>query len=301
MIELACATDDAYAPHCGTMLHSALARRAHAGTRVHVLHADLSGENRERLEQVVERAGSTLNWLRIDATALAGFPSQQFHIACWYRVLLPQLLPGVPRVLYVDSDTIVLDDLAALWDQPLDGRLFGAVVNPLYPFMPDRARLLGLGGPADYLNSGVLLLDLDRMRAAGITDRLRAYAGEHPSNAYPEQDALSVVCRGQWLALHPRWNVQTTLYDLSAARLPMPQREVAEALSKPAIVHFIGPLKPWHFLCRHPLRTEYENHRRQTPWPEFEPEGRTLVNRLLRPFDLGTQLRLRRLIRGIRA
>ena len=282
------------------MLHSLLAHQTPGSVRVHVLHgAALSHDNRERLERVVAGSAASLRWVAVGPGELAGLPATRFHVACWYRVLLPALLPDVSRILYLDADALVLDDLQPLWASDLQGRLFGAVVNPMYPFMPDRPRLLGLAGPAEYLNSGVLLMDLDRMRTTGLTGRLRAYARQHPDNPWPEQDALSVVCRGDWRALHPRWNVQTALYDVAAKQLPFPRAEVAQAKAHPAIVHFIGPLKPWHYLCRHPLRQLYERHRRQTPWPRFELEGRTLGNRLLRPLSLEMQLRVRAMARRL--
>lgn len=299
-LSIACATDDAYAPHCATMLHSLLAQDIQPPPRIFVLHdAALSAESRSGIEQVARDGGAALRWLEVTPEEVDGFPGTRFHISCWYRVLLPRLLPDLSRVLYIDADTLVLDRLEDLWETDLRGNTFGAVINPLYPFMPDRAHELGLAGPAEYLNSGVLLMDLERMRAIGLVERLRAYARQHPRNPWPEQDALSVVCRGDWLALPPRWNVQSTLFDLHPSRLPFPADEVRRARQQPGIVHFIGPLKPWHYLCRHPWRKLYVEHRRQTAWAAFELEGRTWKNALLRPFSLGAQLKARELYRKL--
>lgn len=300
LLEVACATDDAYAPHCATMLHSLLAHHEPSRLRVHVLHqAALSPDSRARLRQLVEGSGAALNWLEVSEPQLRGFPRTRFNVACWYRVLLPELLPGVPRVLYLDSDMIVRDDLRPLWCTDLQDRLFAAVVNPLYPFMPHRWRLLGLAAPAEYLNSGVLLMDLDRMRGTNVVEHLRAYARAHPQNPWPEQDALAVVCRGQWLAVPPRWNAQNTVFDLRPQQLPYALEDAVQARQAPAIIHFIGPAKPWHYLCRHPLRHAYAEHRRRTPWPRLELEGRTWRNRLLRPLSLHRQVQLQGIYRDL--
>lgn len=300
VIEVACATDDAYAPHCGAMLHSLLAAHARGTIRIHVLHRGLDGVHQSRLRQVAEQGAAELRFLPIGQDRIAAFPSRRFHESCWYRLLLPELLPTTPRVLYLDVDGIVMADLHDLWNTDLAGMPFGAAVNPLYPFMLPRWRELGLDDAREYLNSGVLLMDLERMRTEEVAARAETYAAEHPDNPWPEQDALSVVCRERWLRLHPRWNVQTTLFDLDDSALPLEPGEAAVARARPAFVHFIGPLKPWHYLCRHPLQGEYLRHRRQVPWPEAAPEGRTLLNRLLKPLSLGMQLRVRRLIRKVR-
>lgn len=298
---VACATDDGYAPHCAAMLHSLLAHHPAGSVQVYVLHGTgtLSEASRGRLSEVAAGGDAAIDWLEVRPADIAAFPATRFHPACWYRVLLPDLLPRAPRVLYLDADLIVLEPLDELWSADLRGRAFAAVVNPLYPFMPDRAATLGLASASEYLNSGVLLMDLERMRATGLAARLRAYAQDHPDNPWPEQDALSVVCRGEWAALPPRWNAQTTVFDLADGQLPYPPDQAREARQRPAIVHFIGPLKPWTYLCRHPLRHVYARHRRQTPWGEFEPEGRTLANRLLRPLSLGAQLKARALYRTL--
>lgn len=303
MIEVACGTDEHYAPHCATMLQSLLSNNRGADLRIHLLHDEqLRPETLSKLGQLVQGAGAAFQALPVPAFLLGKLPGHRFHVSCWHRILLPTLLPDAPRVLYLDADMLVLGDLRPLWDTDLRGQLFGAVINPLYPFMGDRiTRELQLSGPEAYLNSGVLLMDLAALRRAAITARVREYAGAHPDNAWPEQDALSVVCQGQWLRLPPRWNVQTTLFDLAKSALPFPQDQIKEALTQPVIVHFIGPVKPWHYLSRHPLRHLYAEHRRQTPWPQFDLEGRTWKNMLLRPFSLGTQIRLRKLLRAARA
>lgn len=301
MMEVACATDDRYAPHCGTMLHSLFTHNRPDQIRVHLLHDEtLSRENRDRLAFVAAKFGAQLNCVPVEHSLVRDFPDKQFHVSCWYRIVLPALLPDISRILYLDADMLILDNLQPLWETSLQGCTFAAVSNPLYPFMPDRPRVqLGLAQRSDYLNSGVLLLDLDRMRAEAVTQKVLAYARARPDNPWPEQDALSVVCNGRWLRLHPRWNAQTTFFDLKDSQLLYPAEESRAAKERPAIVHFIGPMKPWHYLCRHPLREVYAKHRQLTPWPDFDLDGRTLENWLLRPLSLGTQIRVRRIIRKI--
>ncbi len=59
---------------------------------------------------------------------------------------------------------------------------------------------------------------------------------------------------------------------------------VREARAHPALVHFEGPdvAKPWHYLCTHPRRRDYLQHRRATPWRNEIIDGRTGANVVLR-------------------
>src|SRR5207253_2694079 len=101
-------------------------------------------------------------------------------------------------------------------------------------------------------------------------------------NPYPDQDALNALCSRRHVSLHPRWNAQTSLWDLPTHQLPFSPDEIRETRASPAIVHFIGPFKPWHYLCTHPYRARYFEHLAATPWPAAEVERRTVVNRALR-------------------
>jgi len=295
VLELACSSDAGFLPHVSAMLHSVLAHNP-PGQRVRVwlMHAGaLPADGCERLRTVVEGGGARLEFLPIPRDMLRGFPTERFHEAAWYKVLLPELLPQLERVLYIDADIIVADSLWPLWQTDLQNQLYGAVTNPLYPYMRNWPKEdLGLDDPRDYINTGVLLLDLKRWRQEDTVAALRDYGAAHPQYTCPEQDAMSALIPRRRVHLHPRWNVQSTVFELPPRRLPFTPREVAEARSNPAVIHYIGPFKPWHYLCKHPLRGLYFEHLRQTPWPLRPLEGRGLFNRVLKPLPLRMQRRL---------
>jgi UDP-glucose/galactose:(glucosyl)LPS alpha-1,2-glucosyl/galactosyltransferase len=192
----------------------------------------------------------------------------------WYRVLLPELVPEADRLLYLDVDTIVTDSLTPLWRLDTGGALVGAVTNVLLDKHRHRPGALGLEAEA-YFNSGVLLMNLDEMRRAGVPEAIRDYAvSEGPALDWPDQDALNVILGKRRLALHPRWNCMNALW-LREARETFAESELAEAVNRPAIRHFEGPgdNKPWHADCRQRHLEMYFAHRRRTPWPVCRREG----------------------------
>jgi SAM-dependent methyltransferase len=199
-----------------------------------------------------------------------------FGPAMWYRVALPELLPAVSKVLYLDIDTIVLDRLAPLWELDLHGHLLAAVTNVPMPWHVHRASELGLD-PSHYFNSGVLLMNLDLMRrqdfATQLTDCVRTSAD---SLLWPDQDALNLMSAGRRLELHPRWNCMNSFRsNRSTAASLFGEDALDEALRAPAIRHFEGPgaNKPWHLLHDRQEQRLYAQHRGATPWPTYRPEG----------------------------
>lgn len=287
MIHVACASDANYLPHAAAMMHSLLAQPHPAAITLHLLHAPgLDAALLGQLREFVTAQGAILRCHTIPDERVAGLPQMgRISRVMWFRVFLPELLAESPRVLYLDCDTIVMDNLESLWQMPLDGALLGAIGNVFEAGQETRPARLGLAGPAAYFNSGVLLLNLDAWRREGITQRLLALARDPAARlVWPDQDALNLVCAGRWQPLHPRWNCQNSLYFFRQAGAVFGAAIVREATAQPGILHFEGGelAKPWHFLCKHPLRGEYLRHRARTPWPLAAPEGRTPMNRLLR-------------------
>jgi lipopolysaccharide biosynthesis glycosyltransferase len=296
-LHVACAVEgDEYLAHTATMLHSVLARNQDATMHVHLLHGpDITERQEEQLAEMVVRHGGEISYLRVADDEVAGLPTKGFTgKATWYRIFLPGLLPEVDRLVYLDSDVLVLESLVPLARTDLRGNLVGAVTNVYRHDHLDRLAALGLD-PDRYFNAGVLLMDLDAMRRSGTTDALLSYGRQNSSAIeWRDQDTLNVVLANRRLALHPRWNVMNSFGWPHAAEL-FGAEAVREARRHPAIRHFEGPEdnKPWHFMCEREGRHRYGEHRRRTPWPRYRREGVTVRNVLRRG-----RRRLRRLRRG---
>jgi lipopolysaccharide biosynthesis glycosyltransferase len=280
------------------MLHSVLANRGERAVHVHFLHeAELPARSLELLAGMVERNGGAISFLLIKDEEVTGLRTTSILPAShWYRIFLPELLPELSRILYLDSDLIVLDSLDSLWETDLGDACLAAVTNVFQSDHLHRPAALGLSDPHVYFNSGVLLMNLDVMRRDGVTGTLVDYAlAHHAKLDWPEQDALNVVLGDRRLWLHPRWNLMNSILLFPASADVFGMDVVAAARRRPAIRHFEGPgvNKPWHYLCDREMREVYFEHRRQTPWPRVTLEGRTprnVLKRLVRDAGLPTRL-----------
>ena len=294
-LHVACNVSDAFAADAAAMLASLVHSNPADDLHVHLLHDDsLSPESVAALAGIAHRAGASLTPLHVDPVQVGALPaSDRFPPLTWYRVLLPELLPELPRVLYLDTDTLVLAPLRPLWELDLEGAWLGAVANPLFRSMRSRVESdLGLPPGAPYFNSGVLLLDLDAWRAHGVTRRVTDLVEGGAAVEWPDQDALNAVLHGRWRELHPRWNAMPALFELPRRHCPHPAAEVREAVADPAVVHFVGPHKPWHYRNRHPLRAEWFRHLQTTPWAGRPVEGRSARHVVLRPLPALWSLRI---------
>lgn len=285
VLRLACASGPAYAAHTAAMLHSVIEHRGDLELRAHYLVGPgFPSRTARRIAEMVERHGASIEFRVIPEDRVSGLPAaRSFDRAVWYRLLLAELLEDADRVLYLDGDVIAMDDLRPLWQADLAGSYAAAVPNVWDPWNAGRPAQLGLAGPHEYLNSGVVLLDLDRLRADDMSARLIDYARRNADRLpFLDQDVLSIVFAGRWTRLHPRWNCMNSVLLSDAADELLGAEAVAQARRSPGIRHFEGPSvnKPWHILCEREHRAEYFRHRRATPWPRVRPEGVTPANLL---------------------
>jgi lipopolysaccharide biosynthesis glycosyltransferase len=286
MLHVACSTDGRFAADCAAMLASLMASNRDVGVHVYLLHdASLSKDAVRDLRGLVISAGGALETIsETEARSVALPRSERFPVQAWYRVLLPELLQHLERILYVDADALITSSLSPLWKIDLHGCLVGAVTNPLFASMVPRLQSeLGLPDGRSYFNSGVLLMDLNGWRTAGTTQAVIDFATRHRGLVWPDQDALNGVLHASRHHLHPRWNAMPGLWELPRRYMPYSVQETAEAAEDPAIVHFVGPHKPWHYRSKHPYRAEFFRYLSQTPWRGRDIEGRSLWQAALRP------------------
>lgn len=161
-------------------------------------------------------------------------------------LLLPDVLPAnVPRVLFLDADVLVLDDVGVLWEEQLGPRALAAAPDGAIPrcgsprAVKDR-HALGVPDNARYFNAGVLLMDLDAWRQRSIAPRALEYLERVGNRAdFVHQEALNAVAWNDWLPLQARWNL---LASVAGRRF---DSYGPDARGRPGIVHFAGRVKPW--------------------------------------------------------
>jgi lipopolysaccharide biosynthesis glycosyltransferase len=167
-------------------------------------------------------------------------------------------------VLYIDSDTTVMGDVRELWASDLKGAPIGAVIDH-YNKSDEWAQKWQLPAEkARYFNSGVLLIDLEKVRAEKLFSRaLDFFVRNDKELLFADQDALNYAAWGRWTALDPAWNVQRFMTPAEFAAQPA-ERQVKDGI--PKLVHFIGWEKPWLPNKWHPWAWAYWQNLERTPF-----------------------------------
>jgi lipopolysaccharide biosynthesis glycosyltransferase len=277
-------------------VHSCLQANSDDAVQFHILHdGSVVPGDQARLRSLVGDGPSQLDFIGVESQRLSSLPSTpEFGPIVWLRFMIPELLSSTSRALYLDSDTFVTGSLRPLWETPMGESPLAAVANVVEPAIRDHVAHLGVSYPGGLFNSGVLLLDLDRMRGEDSAHALFGFAHDNRERLrWPDQDALNAVFAERWWALHPRWNAQNSFWLWHDWSLEVFDRTtLEEAMADPGIRHFEGPnvAKPWHYLCPYPGRRQYRAALARTPWAGTPPIDRTIATRLIRALPRSTQL-----------
>ena len=147
---------------------------------------------------------------------------------------------------------VIRHPLTALYDTYMGGASIAGVTDRLC-LKEDQVRRMekewGIA-PGHYINAGVILMDLERMRDSGAARRALEIAYKTPFQ-YVDQDVLNQACQGEVMLLPKKYNIcpKDNLQDMKAFRMLLPEHADLfsdEALHDPVIVHYIGKSKPWN-------------------------------------------------------
>lgn len=183
-------------------------------------------------------------------------------VVTYARFVLPEILAGIDRVLYLDVDMLTRRDLTGLYETDLEGKALGAVVDhtlvDVLPYIgaefgpagrtrPSKDYVTDIVGMADwtrYFNAGLLLIDVPALVASGRIDVARAYLRKKGAVAINnDQDALNHAFDGDYRILGPEWNcIANFMHALGEDFTGRPG--LRAAWGDPAIAHYAGA-KPW--------------------------------------------------------
>lgn len=227
--------------------------------RIFVVTADLPAET-ERLFSDFAGPGVSISVVRASSKELSSLHVPEEGSSCvatpaaLLKFSLGELLPGLDRVLYMDGDVIVRSDLGEIFDLDLCGNVLAAApdTGSLYCRRPVHDEVAG------YFNSGVMVIDLAKMRSEGLAEKLIAAKRESPDGMLMDQDVFNRVLDGRTVRMPPRFNCLATnllrafsagLIDIEAfnAAFGTSYSDFGAFLGDAAVLHFASREKPWKF------------------------------------------------------
>ena len=257
MVPVVMAADENYVIPASVTIASLL-RNAAPETRYDIyilIPGDFPSVSRLLLQQFEQRyPGCKINFLEVEETFERGhLDSAHLTKATFYRLLIPTLLPQHSKCIYLDTDVVVNTDLTKLYRTDMEGFYIAGVRDVWYTYCAERieyeAERLNLPSADNYINAGVLVMNLDELRKQGLQKTFVEL-----SATFNDQDILNICCCNNIKMLPFTFNVlapyicrEKGRYHVKEAYADVyPEDEQNAAMKSPAIIHYIASEKPWN-------------------------------------------------------
>lgn len=156
-------------------------------------------------------------------------PTAHLNYATYFRYLIPNHTEE-DRVLYLDSDMIVTQDLSDLFELDMQGYPVAAVED--------------LPTTSDKFNAGLLLIDNKKWREEDVVTQLFDLTAQHHHEVYGDQGILNLAFHDNWYRLPLTYNLQVGSDSQQFTLGDMVWYDLFKG--KPAVIHYTTGLKPWH-------------------------------------------------------
>ena len=203
-----------YSRYAGVVMTS-IFENTKSRVTVHLLHDNtLTEDNRRKFLRTAEKYGQCIKFLDMTphvaqlGEELVEIVRKTWSIGTLYRLLIPDFLP-LSRVIYLDCDVLVNLDIQELWDIDMEGKCLAGVADCTKRFSANSFRIHLLGGShSSYVNAGVLLMDLERIRERdNFLEVCPAWFKEHHRLAnLADQDFLNVFFQDSIRLIPGRFN-----------------------------------------------------------------------------------------------
>jgi len=275
-ISIVVASDNHYAIMLAALIKSIEENhKTEEGLDFYILDDGISVINKEKINASVNPAVTNLIWLKTGVIVPPDITIPIDHTAMpfttYYRLFAPGIVPKeVERVIYLDSDMIVLKDISKLWNTDIENKLFAAVqdwqltVSCSWGGIPNYEQL-GIPADTSYFNAGLLVIDTKKWRAEDVTRRVIEFMNENMRFVnFADQYGLNGLLYNQWYKLNPGWNWFAQFDN-----------------EEPFIIHFLD-IKPIfkNYRSKPEFKDAFYKYLRLTPFRDYKPVSN--YNRILK-------------------
>lgn len=210
----------------------------------YIIDGGLSAGDKRDIERLKSVKKFSCVYIETDSARMSRFPGHRCSVCAYYRVLLPELLPHLDKIIYLDCDLIVLKSLRELWDTELE-EAGVAAARDFIDYVKDEELnykhqvRIGMDIRLPYFNSGVLLINLAELRAMRFSEVFFRVRKELDTVLrFSDQDVFNHIFQNKLKLLPQGWNFQAPLLMLPEAKLDTLETDIA-------IIHYTTDAKPW--------------------------------------------------------
>lgn len=240
-INICFSIDKKFVDFCATSMVSVI-KRSKASLNFFIVHdGSINDHDKYKITTLKEIRDFNLEFIVFDKTTINGIDktnSPHISSVTYLRLMLPSILDNLSKVIYLDSDIIVEKDIKDLYDIPFDGT---CILGCRSMNSEENSKRLGLKNVIQYINAGVMVIDLDKMRSLNIEEKFLLFLKNTKHLLLNnDQDVINyVLYKSKLIKLIPQnWNTEI--------RSDIKIKDNYKAIfNNPYIYHYITADKPW--------------------------------------------------------
>ncbi|MBB5436373.1 lipopolysaccharide biosynthesis glycosyltransferase [Pedobacter sp. AK017] len=270
-IYIVCVCDNHYAILLAALIKSIeINHKSNEIIEYFIVEDGISRENKNRITNSIHQNATVIHWLPMKSClpeeAKIPIDKSSLPLNIYTRLFIPHFIPDtVNKVIFLDVDMIVLEDISKLWHTDLENNIVGAVQDQFIQLVSrwggvSNYKELGIAEDNKYFNAGLMVIDIQKWKAADITDKVIQCIFKNSALAqFQDQYGLNAVLAKDWKELDALWNRFAYSED-----------------KRPFLIHFTG---------RKPIYKTYEfsedykkiffEYLNQTDWKNFKPISET--------------------------
>lgn len=236
-----------------------------------IVEDGITTKNKNRITNSLSSDKTVIHWLPmaqcLPDNAKLPIDKSSLPLNVYVRLFIPFFIPETTkRVIYLDVDMIMLEDVSKLWNADLSNHIVAAVQDQFIQIVSRWGGITNyqqFGIPADnkYFNSGLMVIDIEKWKQADITDKVLKCIIDNKKDvlSFYDQYGLNAVLAFEWMPLDPLWN-----------------RFAYSEEKSPFLIHFTGrkPIyKSYEF--SEDYRKVFYHYLSMTGWKNFKPIGET--------------------------
>lgn len=277
MIHILLSTDANYIMPSVVMMKSVSSHHLENDLCFHVMiDESVKDKHKQQMKSALEKSKHSLRFYLMNKRFFRKYPSlgsvkSYLSQAAYYRLFLTDVLPNdIHKIIYLDSDIIVIKSLIDLWNIDISNLALGTVTD----MAEDRQDFerLNYNQKFGYFNSGVLLINVDYWRKHHLKQQFMDLIKNHPERiVLHDQDVLNIILHDQKYNLPMKYNVQNGFlwkkeYNQFGDKYDEYEADLKDAISNPIIIHYTDNKKPWHTEDCNPLGYLWYKYYKQTEW-----------------------------------
>lgn len=231
--------DDTYIPFLAVTIQSLSENISKRNLyKLRILYTNINEKNQNEIKKYendniqIEFVNVQNNLEKIEGNLLT---RDYYSNATYYRILIPNLYPEYDKVLYLDADIVILDDIAKLYNKNINNYLIAGVSEHWfrkYKELQEYAKkVIGVSNYKKYINAGIILMNLKELRKIQFEKKFLHLLQNIKYIFAQDQDYFNRICKGRIKYINECWNASGYIYDKP----------------NPKIIHYTV-YKPWQLI-----------------------------------------------------